>query len=110
MTKAGLVWEPISRNLVRAAAAGEEATVAGRGLAAGESASRAAVPLIRWALAAGGGVASNTSSSSDSLQKRNRNYRVDDPVQDSVGPVLRIRIRDPVPFLPLDPGSGIRDG
>ncbi len=23
--------------------------------------------------------------------------------------VLRIRIRDPVPFLPLDPGSGIRD-
>ncbi len=22
-------------------------------------------------------------------------------------PVLRIRIRDPVPFLPLDPGSGI---
>ncbi len=72
MTKAGLVWEPISRNLVRAAA-GEEATVAGRGLAAGESASRAAVPLTRCALAAGGGVASNTSSSSDSLQKGNVN-------------------------------------
>jgi hypothetical protein len=67
VTKAGLVWEPISRNLVRAAA-GEEA---GRGLAAGESASLAAVPLTRCALAAGGGVASNTSSSSDSLQKQN---------------------------------------
>jgi hypothetical protein len=24
--------------------------------------------------------------------------------------VLRIRIRDPVPFLPMDPGSGIRNG
>jgi hypothetical protein len=55
------------------AAAGEEATVAGRGLAAGDSASRAAVPRTRCALAAGGGVASNTSSSSDSLHKGNVN-------------------------------------
>ncbi len=75
VTKAGLVCEPISRNLVRAAA-GEEATVAARGLAAGESTSRAAVPFTRCALAAGGGVASNTSSSSDSLQKGNVNTKM----------------------------------